>query len=395
VFSPLQRLLGVNGMHNPSILDDLDVIRRVDRGQMLERYRQFPKLGRDAIHQARELRIPERVKVSRGREIRYGTPGRVMVVGVGGSAVSGDLLQGWLGGSLSTPIHVCRDYALPAYADENTLILAISYSGNTEETLSAFVEAVKRGCMVISISSGGRLHDFARRLKLPHLLVPGGIPPRAALPALFFPLPILLERLGVLSGVEDEVTEAVEVLDRLAVENAPEIPVNRNLSKRLAVEIAGTIPIVYGFRQYGAVARRLKTQFNENSKIPSWYDVFPELSHNEVMSWEAPHPTTERLSVILIRDPAEPPEIRLHIETVKALISKRAWRLLEIHAVGEGSLAKMFSTLYVGDLTSIYLAILRGVDPTPIRLISRVKEELRALHLTERLEGEVRLLAEH
>jgi glucose/mannose-6-phosphate isomerase len=296
---------------------------------------------------------------------------------MGGSAIGGEILRDWLLNELPIPIEVCRDYVLPAYVNEETLVFAISCSGNTEETLSAFADAVKRGCMVITITSGGHLLSFSEKLHVPHLTIPGGLPPRVTLPYLFFPLPILMEKLGILKSREKEIQEAVKVIEKLSRENSPETPVKNNLSKKLALELDETIPVVYGFREYAAVAHRLKTQFNENSKVPCKHEVFPELNHNEVVGWEASDALTKCFSVLLIRDRDESPEIKNRIEATKSLALNKAKKVLELYARGESKLARMFSVLHVGDLASVYLAILHNTDPTPVETIDKIKEELK------------------
>ncbi len=148
--------------------------------------------------------------------------------------------------------------------------------------------------------------------------------------------------------------------------------------------------MIYGFRQYASIAHRLKTQFNENSKVPSKHDAFPELNHNEVVGWEASEALTKRFSVLLIRDPEEPPEIRHRIEATKSLVLHKAQKVLEVYARGESKLARMFSVLFIGDLASVYLAILRNTDPTPVEIINKIKEEMgKRFNVMERLKREV------
>jgi glucose/mannose-6-phosphate isomerase len=194
----------------------------------------------------------------------------------------------------------------------------------------------------------------------------------------------------VLSGKEGDIEEAIQILKRVGEENSPETSTENNTAKKLALELVETTPIIYGFRQYQATARRLKTQFNENSKVPSKHDVFPELNHNETVGWEAPEKLTKNYSVILIRDPDEPPEIKHRIEATKSLALHKAKKVLEIHATGKGKLAKMFSVLRVGDFTSVYLAILQKVDPTPVKIIDRIKMEMKKrFDVTEKLQAEI------
>jgi glucose/mannose-6-phosphate isomerase len=219
------------------------------------------------------------------------------------------------------------------------------------------------------------------------------LPPRVAIPYLFFSLPVLLKRMNILPILEEDLQEAIQVLKKVGKENSPEIPTEDNPAKKLALEVLETIPIIYGFRQYQSIAHRLKTQFNENSKVPSKHDVFPELNHNETVGWEAPELLTKNYSIILIRDPGEPPEIRHRIETTKSLVLHKARKVLEIYARGERKLAKMFSVLRVGDFTSVYLAILQGVDPTPVKIIDEVKRELgKKFSMVEKLKAELTAL---
>lgn len=364
-------------MRKATILDQPDEVKKIDKSDMLGHCMRFPDYCEDAIKRARQVKIPEEVKISKGLSIKYGKPRNILIVGMGGSAIGGEMLRGWLRDELPVPVGICRDYNLPAYANEDTLAFVISYSGETEETLSAFVDAIRRRCMTITITSGGHLRSFSKKLNVPCVMIPGEIPPRAAFPYVFFSLPILLSRMGVISDIEQEVEEALSVLRRGAGENAPEVPTESNPSKRLALELGGTIPVVYGFGLSEAVAHRLKTQFNENSKLLSGYDVFPELDHNEVVGWEASKSITKNFSVILLRDRKEPSEVKYRIELTRSLVSGKARKVHEIYARGEGRLARVLSLLFAGDSLSVYLAVLRGVDPSATRSIEEVKRGMR------------------
>lgn len=373
-------------MRKATILDEMEEVKRIDKSDMLGHCLKTPEYCEDAIQLAKQITIPSEVRISEKTSIKYEKPRQIIIAGMGGSAIGGEMLRDWLRDELPLPIKVCRDYFLPAYADENTLVFAISHSGDTEETLNALMDAIHRKCMTITITSGGHLLPFSKKLQIPHVTVPTGFPPRVAIPYLFLPLPILMERMGILKNVEEDLEEVIQVLKRLGEENSPETPTENNPTKKLALELTGSMPVVYGFRQYEAIARRWKTQFNENSKVPSKCDVFPELNHNEVMGWEAPEALTKKFSVILLRDLNEPPEIKHRIEATKSLALHKAWEVLEIYARGERKLARMFSLLYVGDLTSIYLAILRGTDPSPVEVIDKIKLEMgKRFNLVERL----------
>jgi glucose/mannose-6-phosphate isomerase len=348
-----------------TILENQERIKEVDKSGMLGHLVKTPDYCRDAIRRTEQTTVPTKVK-----------PKNIVIVGMGGSAIGGEILQDWLRDELPIPLEVCRNYTLPAYVNKDTLVFANSYSGNTEETLSAFLAAIRRKCTTIAITSGGQLETFCKKLQVPHVMIPTGLPPRAAVPFLFFPIPVLMEKMGILSNIKNELEEAIRVLERVGKANTASVPTKTNKAKKLAQELTGTVPIIYGFSQYSAIAHRLKTQFNENSKVPSKHDVFPELNHNETVGWEAPATLTKKFSIILIRDPEEPPEIRNRIETTTSLAFNRAKKVLEIDAKGKGKLAKMFSVLCIGDFASVYLAILQNKDPTPVKIIDSVKREL-------------------
>jgi len=375
-------------MREMNVLDQEEGIKEIDKSEMLKICVRIPEDCVEAIKRAKETKIPREVKISGSASITYKQPQRILIAGMGGSAIGGEILRDWLLDQVPLPIEVCRDYTLPIYADQNTLVFAVSYSGNTEETLRSLVDAIRRGCMVITITSGGHLLSLSKKLRIPYLKIPEGMPPRAAIPYLFFPLPVLVKKVGLPLEMEEEIAETVEILQKLRKETAPQTTTDNNPSKKLALELVDTIPIVYGFGPYEAVAHRWKTQFNENSKVPSYWAVFPELNHNEVMGWEAPEALTRRFSVILLRDQDEAPEIRRKIEVTKQLALYKAQRVLEVSARGRGKLAKIFSLLHMGDMTSVYLAILRRTDPALVRTIDRIREEVwETLDITGILKG--------
>lgn len=368
-------------MSKPAILDDLEGLRKIDKSNMLSFCVDAPKHYADASRLARPFRVS------------FIKPQKIIVAGMGGSAIGGELLKDWARDRINVPIEICREYSLPKYADKNTLVFVVSYSGETEETLSVFRDAIKRRCMIICTSSGGTLHEFAEKLNIPHLLVPSGMAPRVTLPYLFMPTITMLQRIGLLSGVDAEISETTEILREVSKENSPEKPLSRNFAKKLAVNIDGTVPAVYGFGFYRAVARRLKTQFNENSKNPAKWESFPELNHNEIVGWELASEFAKCFSVIFIRDADEPVEMRQRIEVTKELMSRHIRNLFELSSQGKSSLAKIASVICIGDFTSVYLAVLRGVDPTPVKTITLLKEKLQQSGVKEKVLRELHELA--
>ncbi len=363
------------------IVDDPSEIRRIDKSNMLSFCVEAPE------HYAQAAKLAKTFSVD------YPKPDTIVVAGMGGSGIGGELLKDWTRDRITVPIEVCKEYSLPAYAHRNTLVFVVSYSGETEETLSVFSDAIKRKCMIICVSSGGKLHEFAERLSFPHLLVPSGMAPRATLPYLFIPLITTLEKIGLVSGVDNEISETTRILEQVSMENSPEKPLSHNFSKKLATGINGTVPAVYGFGFYRTAAQRLKTQFNENSKNPAKWESFPELNHNEIVGWEEAKEFAECFSVIFIRDSEEPAEIHQRIEATKGLMNRQIKKLFDVYSRGESRLAKMTSVICTGDFTSVYLAILRGVDPTPVKTITLLKQELKRSGVKEKVLRELQRLA--
>jgi glucose/mannose-6-phosphate isomerase len=249
--------------------------------------------------------------------------------------------------------------------------------------------------MIACISSGGKLVEFAKKLGFPCLCVPSGMAPRASLPYLFVPLIIFLKKLDLASNVDSEISEAVKILKQVSNENSPEKPLKTNFSKTLASNILGTIPVVYGFGVYRAVAQRFKTQCNENSKIPAKWEYFPELNHNDIVGWETAKELAEYFSIVFLRDESEAKAISQRIKATKELIREESLRLFEVWSSGHSALAKMSSLISVGDFTSVYLAVLRGVDPTPVKTISLLKEKLKQSGLKEKVVHELEEFALH
>ena len=372
-------------------LDDVEAIRKADHHGMLHAYLSWHEALLESVRKAEELSIPSEVRLSDGA-IRYGQPERVLVVGMGGSAAGGRLLVDLLWDEAPVPISVWCDYHLPAFAGPDTLVVAVSYSGNTEETLVAFSEALERKSMVVAITSGGLLGQLCRELGLPLVEVPGGFKPRMALPHLFAPLPLLMEDFGLAKGLREQLLATAKLLKQMALELGPEVPSEQNEAKKLALELLGGIPVVYGHGFLRSVAYRLKTQFNENSKLPSFSNCLPSLDHDEVVGWEGEEEHTRHFAVLFLRDPGEELAIRERVEVTKALLAGKVGKVLELWARGSTRLEKMFSTLYVGELASLYLAFPRGRDPYSMNSIDVVKARMARLGLAEEAKRRARAL---
>ncbi len=301
----------------------------------------------------------------------------IVVTGLGGSAIGGDILRNYAARQASLPVIVNRDYHLPAFVGTDTLVLAVSYSGNTEETLEAYQEAVKRGADVIVLSSGGRLSEYAHRDDKAVIHVPTGFVPRAAAAWLFAPVALVLGQMGILPGAEQEVRETAAVLKQMRDFLNPTVDVPVNLARVIAGKMRDNIPIIWGTTGVSEVAaQRWKAQINENAKSPAYYNIFPELNHNEIVGFEGPREILQRLVYIILRDDGDYDRIKKRIEISKTIIKDQVKNIIEVHSRGESYLARVFSLIYVGDYASVYLALEYGINPTPVKMIDYLKEEL-------------------
>jgi len=372
------------------MLDNKKAILALDSTSLFKEQLRFPDNLREAIKHNENIRLPKEAKICH-RIVRYTGIKKVAIAGMGGSAIAGDILKDWVGSEARVSMEVCRGYYLPAYIDTDSLVFIMSYSGNTEETLSCMLNAVERGCKIVSMSSNGALRRATETLGLPFIQLPKMAAARASLPYLFAPLPHLLAKVGILSSgkVERNMKATVEVLNDLAQEYAVEVPVEKNFAKQTAIKLYETVPVIYSCNPYRSAALRFKDQVNENCKLPARFDVFPELNHNEIIGWEASNEITRRYSLILLRGVEELPEVRERIDVLKERIfTKKARSVIEIRAQGETKLARIFALIFTVDMISMYLAVLCNRDPMASEIFPLLKHDI-----TERL-GTLRKLEE-
>ena len=378
------------------ILDNKKAISTLDSNGLFIEQLRFAENLKEAIKHNKNIRLPKDAKIGH-RVVRYTGIKKVAVAGMGGSAIAGDILKDWVGSEVKVSIEICRGYNLPAYIDTDSLVFVMSYSGDTEETLSCMVDAVERGCKTVSISSNGALRRATETLGLPFIQLPKMAAARASLPYLFAPLPHLLAKLGILplEKVDRNMKATVKVLDELAQKYAVEVPVEKNFAKQTAIKLYETIPIIYSCNPYRSAALRFKDQVNENCKLPARFDVFPELNHNEIIGWEAPNEITKRYSLILLRGVEELPEVRERIEMLKEKIfTKKAKQVIEINAQGETRLARIFSLIFTVDMISMYLAVLYNRDPMASEIFPLLKYDMtERLGMLRRLEEQIQQLA--
>jgi glucose/mannose-6-phosphate isomerase len=301
----------------------------------------------------------------------------VTCCGMGGSAVAGDVLRAVFRERLHVPVDLSRSPELPGYAGPHTLVVVSSYSGNTSETLAAFREAAARGCRIIGVTSGGTLGRECEEHGVAVVPVPSGLSPRAALGHLAFGAMGALESSGLLPPLEADVDETVAELVGLADELRPDMPSSSNLAKRPAGWLGDRVPVVWGADGIGSVAAmRWKTQMNENGKVPAWFSSMSELDHNEVVGWS--EGTGETYGVIALRHEGEPDELAARFPLSEAIARDAGAKVDEVAARGRSNLAQLFSLIMIGDFTSVYVALRRGVDPTPVLAIDRLKAALAA-----------------
>ncbi len=347
------------------ILDNIEGMKKIDKTNMLGFCTNAVSHYKESASNAQKITLD------------HPAPENIVIAGMGGSAIGGELLKDYTRETANVPVEISREYNLPAYAGKNSLIILASYSGDTEETLSSLLEAINRRCMILCIGSGGNLIKHAKSLNLPYVQVRGGMPPRAALPHMLLPLLTCMEKLGMAPKTfSGDFSEATQLLEKISKENSPDTPTSKNFAKKLAESLNGTAPAVYGFGIYRGVALRYKQQFNENAKLPAKWETFSELNHNETMGWENPKELAKCYSVIFLRDKSEPMEIHSRIETTKTLMQPNVTKLYDVWAQGKSSLAKMLSTILTGDFTSVYLAYMRKVDPTPVDTVKLMKEKI-------------------
>lgn len=354
------------------ILDDPEAIRILDGRGMLALTERFPGQCLEAL--AISAAFVASVKT-------WSRPANIIITGLGGSAIGGDLVRALMEIGGDIPVVVNRDYTLPAFAGPDTLVVASSYSGNTEETVSAYQDARDRGCRLACVTSGGQIETLSEADGVPCCIVPGGRPPRASTGYLFIPTLAIVAACANLdpSCSPAAVESALPLLDDCAERWRREVPLAKNPAKQLAVALHGRIPIFYGSQSYrGVIATRWKGQFNENAKVHAFANVLPEQNHNEILGWDQAPQQSYAWSVVFLRDPQEKtdaPRIARRVEVLRTVIGNKADQH-EVVAQGDTLMEKLLTLLYLGDFVSVYAALLGGVDPTDIVGIDVLKAEL-------------------
>jgi len=352
-------------------------INRIDLAGMLGRVMSMPQHFRDAAERVKSA--PVKLQFERIRN--------VVIAGMGGSAIGGELAKSLTHNQLPVPLAVCRSYQLPKFVDRHTLVIVSSYSGNTEETLSTFQQAQQRGAQIVCITSGGKIGEIADANGLTRFSLPDGFPPRSALVHLIVPILKTLQACGFITDPTSSIQETIALLEKLGQRYHPNNAAQENLAKFLAQALAERLPLIYAAEIYEAVAWRWKEQFCENAEILAWHNVFPELNHNELVGWGLRREMDQKFQVIYLHDAHASsteihPRVFARMNLTQGLIEKSSAPVIRVAAEGESLLARFFSLIFLGDCVSVYLAVLNGVDPTPVAQIDDLKSQMAKISAT-------------
>jgi len=341
-------------------------IQNIDTEGMYDAIRTFPDQWRDAR---------QRALAADYNGIRNNGHTGLVVAGMGGSAIGGDMLRAMALPEATVPVTVVRSYDLPAWISASTTVIVSSYSGNTEETLSAMDEALARKAQVICITTGGSLATRAHKRGLPVITLPAGLQPRAALGYSLAAVLTVAEHLGILT-IEQETWEEVTRITReqaQAFEN-PEDP--HNQAMKIALALQDKFPVIYSSENLEVVNVRWRNQIHENAKTFAVGNLLPEMNHNEIMGWDRQGRELRYLGVVVLRDSDDHERVQRRIDVTASLLKNSAGYWTELSSLGKSRLARFLSLIYISDWVSLYLAILHKTDPSPVGLISQLKQAL-------------------
>ncbi len=347
-------------------LDDIQVFKQYDPAGMLACLHEMPEQCQRAWNLAMDFTLPR----------DYRDIDNVVILGMGGSAIGGDLVRSLAVSEAKLPVLVHRDYDLPAFVDTRTLIIASSYSGMTEETLSAFKRALETDAKKLVITTGGKIKSLAEAGNVPVFSFNYEAQPRAALAFSLLPILAFLQKLGFLNEKSADVTETVRVLQAQSRRINEDMPSSRNRAKQLAERLYGKLPVIYGAGITAEVAHRWKTQINENGKAWAFYDVFPELNHNAVVGYQFPADLAGETFIVLLGSSLLPERIQLRYRITCQLLEQAHVSYQMVNGEGNRPLSQVMSLVLFGDYLSYYLALLYKIDPTPVKAIDFLKERL-------------------
>jgi glucose/mannose-6-phosphate isomerase len=338
---------------------DRAAVEAVDAGGMLADVLGQPHQLEDALWRVESAGVE-----------RIDAPGGLVVCGMGGSAIGADLARAAIGDGARRPLVASRDYAVPSWLGEDTLVLCSSYSGNTEETLAAYAAAGDRGAPRVVLTTGGQLAEAARADGVPVIGVPSGMQPRAAVAYMTVGALEVAAAAGVTDSLQSEIETASALLRSLAEEWGPDGAPDSE-PKTLANELRGQVPVVYGADLTAPVSVRWRSQLNENAEVPAFDGVLPEMDHNEICGWGQP-----TFTAIFLEDDDQHARVQRRVDLTAELVAAAGSPVARVSSRGETRVERLLSLVFLGDLVSLYLAVLNGVDPSPVARIDELKQRL-------------------
>ncbi len=306
----------------------------------------------------------------------YVNVNKIVISGMGGSGQAGTIAKDLLAKTSSVPVELVKDYHLPNYIDKNTLVIAISYSGDTEETLSTFIEAYEKKCKLFAITTGGKLEGLAKKYKALTFLHNYKSQPRAALHVHLAVLLNVLKKLGHINISNEDVDSIAEVAEEIKTKWSINIPVGSNEAKQMAEKVQNKIPIIIGDGVLCGVAARIKSHLNENAKVPSYYETLPEMNHNSLVGSEYPPMASESLYLILLDSNYTEENNKTRMMLTEQLYKDRRFGVTRMLFESKNELQEIIKAISFGDYISYYLAILNKVDPTSVDIIADFKQKL-------------------
>jgi glucose/mannose-6-phosphate isomerase len=314
-------------------------------------------------------------KVTVGK-IKTAAVNNVIINGLGGSAIGGDLIRSYTAKEIKVPVYINRNYTLPAFAKKDTLAIISSYSGNTEETVTAFKDALAKKCQIICITSGGTVEKLAKKHGCLLIKIPGGLQPRCALGYSFFTLLILFAKLKFISDKSEEINDVIINLEQALTEYT-NLEFDSNEALRIAAMLKDKLPVIYSSVDVlDIVNLRWRGQISENAKILAYGNLYPEMNHNELVGWKLNEEILKKILVVYLEDKDDNARIKMRMKITEKVYKKYAANILHLNSDCKSGLARIFDLIYLGDWVSYYLAILNEVNPTPVDAISYLKNEL-------------------
>lgn len=347
-------------------LDNQQLYEKLDTTNLHDRIRNLPQQCRQAWQSAVSLPLPKDLKKVE----------QIIIVGMGGSAIGGDLLRTIVSLQGRVEVTVQRDYDIPKSADKNTLVIASSYSGNTEETISAFNQALETPCKKFVITTGGKISEIASKNGIPLFSFGYASEPRAALGYSFFSLLAFLRNLNIISDELLKIDDTLKTLEKAAAKLSKDVQLKKNPAKQLAEKLYGNIVVVYGAGVLSSVAYRWKTQINENSKSWAFSETLPELNHNAVVGYRFPTDMADRIFVVMLRSGDMHPRTLKRYDITSDILSKAHVAHEIIDTSGDAPLCRMMTSIMMGDYVSYYLAMLYEINPSPVEIIDYLKKAL-------------------